>query len=165
MGQGVNTPEPTIPVVLVNVVPIRAIDHRSSQRTLRGWPKLEHAQFGCARTLGVLIEVGFELGQHEFDGSERRLHFRLPCGEGVVERRHHCLHGRDMLIASLLFHGEPGEVLVDGVEVHGESALDLLLNLLDLLTYLLQQIFEQQLQVGVHAIESLLPTRVVVVVF
>jgi hypothetical protein len=56
-------------------------------------------------------------------------------------------------------------VLVDGVEVHGESALDLLLNLLDLLTYLLQQIFEQQLQVGVHAIESLLPTRVVVVVF
>jgi hypothetical protein len=60
-------PKPTIPVVVVKVVPMRAIDARSGRRAPGGRLDLRYARLGCRGLLGIMVEEGFQLGKLELD--------------------------------------------------------------------------------------------------
>jgi hypothetical protein len=154
MGMGVNTPKPTISVMLFDVVPIRAIDGGSKRWLLRCWPTLENALLGWAEILRLAVEEGVELRQLQLDRRDIRLDVRLPIDERLVEQCRRRLQRGDALIPLPLHDLELGEALVEGVGVRCEALLDFAVDLL-------HQLLNPDLRVGLHRTEASLTAGVV----
>jgi hypothetical protein len=150
-------PKPTILVVVVKVVPMRAIDARSGRRAPGGRLDLRYARLGCRGLLGIMVEEGFQLGKLELDRSERLIHLRFPRREQLVEDHRRRLDAGDALVLDLVRRHHVSDMLVDGVGVDREVDDDLLTNLL-------HEILQHKLQVRFHCVELLLQSRVVVVI-
>jgi hypothetical protein len=154
MGMGVNTPKPTISVMLFDVVPIRAIDGGSKRRLLGCWPTLENALLGWVEILRLAVEEGVELRQLQLDRRDIRLDVRLPIDERLIEQCRRRLQRGDALIPLPLHDLELGEALVEGVGVRCEALLDLAVDLL-------HQLLNPDLRVGLHRTEASLTAGVV----
>jgi hypothetical protein len=63
MGKGVDIPIPTILVEVVDVVPAWAVIGRSGWRSSMHRLGIENARFCTAGFLGIVVEVGVQLGQ------------------------------------------------------------------------------------------------------
>jgi hypothetical protein len=85
MGMSVNTPIPTIPVMYVDAVPMRAVGGEPRSSSVQSRPVLDHPRLRCVGILCALVEVGVQLGHHQLDRRDGILHFGLPLRERFVE--------------------------------------------------------------------------------